>query len=119
MYTPLKRISTFNTFFGAIVGAIPPFIGSFAVEGTLLTVEPLLLSVYIFAWQFPHFYGILYQNREDYKKAGYEMISKYDESGQRAANQAYLAATLGSLMPCLMVAQGMLHPAVLPVFAYY
>src|SRR5947207_4496753 len=34
-YTPLKRISTFNTALGAVPGALPPMIGWAAARGTL------------------------------------------------------------------------------------
>ena len=71
MYTPMKQYSSFNTFFGAIVGSLPPFIGCFAAMRSLMSVETLLLSTYIFSWQWPHFYGILYENKDDYKRAGF------------------------------------------------
>jgi len=67
MYTPMKQYSSFNTFFGAIVGSLPPYIGCFAAMGSLMSIETLLLSTYIFSWQWPHFYGILYENKDDYK----------------------------------------------------
>jgi heme O synthase-like polyprenyltransferase len=38
--------------------------------------------LYIFSWQFPHFYGILYENKDDYKKAGFVMISDEDPTGR-------------------------------------
>lgn len=75
MYTPMKRRSIYNTFVGAIVGALPPFIGTWAQLGSLLSPESFLLGAYIFAWQYPHFYGILFENKDDYKRAGFEMIS--------------------------------------------
>lgn len=71
MYTPMKQYTNFNTFFGAIVGSLPPFIGCYAAMGSLLSPETFLLSAYIFSWQWPHFYGILYENKDDYKKAGF------------------------------------------------
>ena len=63
------------------MGALPPFIGTFAQTGMLLTPETMLLAGYIFSWQFPHFYGILYENKSDYKKAGFVMISNEDTNG--------------------------------------
>lgn len=81
MYTPMKQLTPHNTFFGAIVGALPPFIGTFAAIGTLFTPETILLSTYIFSWQWPHFYGILYENKADYKRAGFEMLANTDPTG--------------------------------------
>ena len=73
-YTPLKRINNLSMHVGAIVGALPALLGSFAATGMLFPEESLLLAAYILAWQYPHFYGILYQNKEDYKKAGFKEI---------------------------------------------
>jgi protoheme IX farnesyltransferase len=78
IYIPMKKSSPMNTLAGAVVGALPPFIGTMAQLGTIINPETALLSLYIFAWQYPHFYGILYANREDYKKAGFNMISNED-----------------------------------------
>ena len=50
VYLPMKRTSEYNTFVGAIVGALPPFIGTFAHLGTLLDPATMLLAGYIFTW---------------------------------------------------------------------
>ena len=63
----------------------------------------LLLAGYVFSWQFPHFYGILYENREDYAKAGFVMISDEDPQGDKKAYKQMLACnTLNTLVPVLM-----------------
>lgn len=50
IYLPMKQRSDQNTLIGAIVGALPPFIGTFAQTGALLDPCTLLLSAYIFSW---------------------------------------------------------------------
>ena len=50
MYLPMKQTSTSNTFLGAIIGALPPLIGTMAQTGSLMSPETLLLSTYIFSW---------------------------------------------------------------------
>src|SRR3569833_4717519 len=50
IYIPMKQTSPKNTFVGAIVGSLPPFIGTMAQTGTLFNLETLLLSAYIFSW---------------------------------------------------------------------
>ena len=117
IYTPLKRYSVHNTLVGAIIGALPPFIGTWAQLGTLLTPETLLLSAYIFSWQYPHFYGILYENRYDYKKAGYEMISNYDKDGVKATRHIKFSAILALTTPLGMAYTGLMSGWFLP--AYY
>ena len=91
LYTPLKQRTSYNTAVGALVGALPPLIGSFAQLGQLYQPEPLLLCAYILAWQFPHFYGILYQHKDDYSKADFVMISDEDPDGRRASKHMFLA----------------------------
>ena len=117
VYLPMKRTSEHNTLVGAIVGAMPPFIGSFAHTGTLLDPASILLASYIFTWQFPHFYGILYEHKEDYKKAGFVMTSNGDPTGDVKATKQILACTVANtLIPCAMSAYGLMHPVFLVPF---
>ena len=92
-YTPLKRISTANTLVGAIPGALPPMIGWAAASGRL---DPGAWSLFaiLFFWQLPHFFAIAWMYREDYARAGFEMVSKGDESGTRSASQSVLFCML-------------------------
>ena len=85
VYLPMKQRSEYNTLVGAIVGALPPFIGTYAQTGMLMDPATLLLAGYIFSWQFPHFYGILYENKDDYAKAGFVMTSDIDPLGDKKA----------------------------------
>lgn len=77
-YTPQKKFSNLSMHLGAIVGALPALLGNFAATGILLQESSLLLALYVFAWQYVHFYGILYNNKDDYKKAGFKFISNDD-----------------------------------------
>ena len=84
-----------------------------------MNLETILLAAYIFSWQFPHFYGILYENKEDYKKAGFSMISNEDPTGKRAFNHILLCNIVNSLLPLAMLQAGMLNPLILGPFYYY
>lgn len=86
-YTPLKRISTANTLVGAIPGALPPMIGWAAACGRL---DPGAWSLFaiLFVWQLPHFFAIAWMYREDYARAGFQMVSREDETGARSASQS-------------------------------
>jgi heme o synthase len=88
-YTPLKRISTANTLVGAIPGALPPVIGWVAATGYS---EPGAWSLFaiLFFWQLPHFFAIAWMYREDYAKAGFQMVSREDDTGARSASQSVL-----------------------------
>ncbi len=88
-YTPLKRVSTFNTLVGAIPGALPPVVGWAAATGHV-EIGAWSLFAILFFWQMPHFFAIAWMYREDYARAGFEMISKDDQTGSRSASQSVL-----------------------------
>jgi protoheme IX farnesyltransferase len=69
IYTPLKRITTLNTFIGAFPGALPPLIGWTAARG-LIEWPAVALFAVMFVWQFPHFMAIGWMYRADYAAAG-------------------------------------------------
>lgn len=92
-YTPLKRVSTFNTLVGAIPGALPPVVGWAAASGGAGIGAWTLFSI-LFFWQLPHFFAIAWMYREDYARAGFEMISKDDKTGVRSASQSVLFCIL-------------------------
>ena len=73
VYTPMKRISPIAVFVGAIPGALPPLIGWVAHTGTLGD-GAIILFIFQFFWQFPHFWAIAWQMDEDYQKAGFKML---------------------------------------------
>src|SRR5207244_7943043 len=86
-YTPLKLVSTFNTALGAVPGAIPPMIGWAAARGTLNAGAWMLFAI-LFLWQLPHFFAIAWMYRDDYARAGFQMISSDDRTGERSASQS-------------------------------
>ncbi len=86
-YTPLKLRSTFNTALGAVPGALPPLIGWAAARGTLNAGAWMLFAI-LFFWQLPHFFAIAWMYRDDYARAGFQMISSDDPTGVRSASQS-------------------------------
>ena len=73
LYTPLKRKTPLCTFVGAFPGAMPPLIGWAAASGNL-TLQAWTLYALLFLWQFPHFMAIAWMYREDYDRAGYQVL---------------------------------------------
>jgi protoheme IX farnesyltransferase len=69
IYTPLKRITTLNTFIGAFPGALPGLIGWTAARGIIEWPAVALFAI-LFVWQFPHFMAIGWMYRSDYAAAG-------------------------------------------------
>ncbi|KAN0039277.1 hypothetical protein ACTA71_001471 [Dictyostelium dimigraforme] len=73
-YTDLKRVTPLNTWIGAFVGAIPPLIGSVAATGQFESIG-MLLATFMYIWQIPHFLALSQVLREQYRGAGYKMLS--------------------------------------------
>jgi protoheme IX farnesyltransferase len=73
LYTPLKRKTPLCTLMGAFPGAMPPLIGWAGATGGLTTQAWALYAV-LFLWQFPHFMAIAWIYREDYARAGYDVL---------------------------------------------
>ena len=73
IYTPLKTLTPLSVFVGAFPGAIPFMLGWVAATGSF-GIEPGLLFMIQFFWQFPHFWAIGWMMDDDYKKAGFKML---------------------------------------------
>ncbi|HZR57806.1 MAG TPA: heme o synthase [Terriglobales bacterium] len=77
IYTPLKRVTPLCTLLGAIPGAMPTLIGWAGSSGHIDGQAWFLFAI-LFLWQFPHFLAIALMYRDDYAKAGYHMLPKFD-----------------------------------------
>ena len=69
----LKKTTPQNIVIGGAAGAMPPLIGWVATTGTV-TVEPLLLFLFIFLWTPPHFWSLAIITKDDYAKASIPMF---------------------------------------------
>jgi len=86
LYTPLKRRTPLNTLIGAVPGALPPVIGWTAVRGSL-DREAAALFLIVFIWQVPHFLAIAWIYREQYARAGLQMLPVLDPDGVQTSRQ--------------------------------
>ncbi len=84
VYTPLKTQTSLNTLAGAVVGALPILIGWAGARGSL-DFSALILFLILFLWQMPHFFVIAWIYRQDYKNAGFHMLSRDDATGEKTA----------------------------------
>ena len=80
IYTAMKPKSEWNTWVGALVGAVPPVMGyTAATQGNgLLDIEAVLVGGILFLWQFPHFFALSWMHRLDYARGGFQMVSRND-----------------------------------------
>ena len=100
VYTPMKLISPFSVFIGAIPGAFPFMIGWVAATNHI-GIEALTLFLMQFFWQFPHFWSIGWSQNSDYEKAGFKMLptGKKDKSTSAQILFYSIWAVLISIVP--------------------
>ncbi len=75
IYTPMKRKSSFAAIPGALIGAIPPAIGWTYGNINLLEPKLIALMLFFFIWQIPHFWLLLIIYKDQYKKAGFPVLT--------------------------------------------
>lgn len=97
IYTPLKRITSLNTFIGAFPGALPPLIGWTAIRGVIEWPAVALFAI-LFVWQFPHFMAIGWMYRDDYRHGGIRLTATQQPIGDAARNTVVQALFYAVLM---------------------
>ncbi|MCT4604235.1 MAG: protoheme IX farnesyltransferase [Marinifilum sp.] len=106
VYTPLKQFTAFAVVPGALSGAFPPWIGWVAAGGDLLAPPILALSFFFFIGQIPHFWLLLMLYGEDYKQAGFKVLTDVFTHNQiRKITLVWMLATIvvALLLPAFRV----------------
>ena len=100
IYTPLKQKSAIAVFVGAIPGSIPPLLGYVAVSNDF-GLEPGVLFMLQFFWQFPHFWALAWKLDEDYQKAGFRLLPSIEKNKKSAFQIMLYSAFLipSSMLP--------------------
>lgn len=104
VYTPLKRMSTWNTLVGTIPGALPVLGGWTAASGNIGAGGWVLFAV-LLCWQMPHFFALAWMYRKDYGESPFLMLPSSDEHGDRTARQMVgysIAMILFSVLPVFL-----------------
>ncbi len=110
-YTPLKRKTSLCSVVGAIPGALPPVIGWTAARGELGLPAGVLFAL-LFLWQIPHSLAIARLYREDYARAGFQLLPVVDPDGKSTGRQVVsncLALLAVGLLPTLIGLAGSLY----------
>jgi heme o synthase len=76
VYTNLKKKTVHAVIPGSVIGSIPPLVGWVAAQRGLLALEPLLLALFFFIWQVPHFYLLAAKYGQDYENAGLPSLTR-------------------------------------------
>jgi protoheme IX farnesyltransferase len=74
-YTWLKKKTAFAVVPGALSGVIPVFMGWSAGGGTLFDLAVLLLALFLFIWQIPHFWLLMLKDGDEYRIAGFPVMT--------------------------------------------
>jgi heme o synthase len=90
-YTPLKLRTPLCTLVGAVPGALPPVTGWVAAREELGLGAWVLFAI-LFLWQLPHFLALSWIYRDEYARAGLQMLSVGDSDGRATFRQAALHA---------------------------
>ena len=107
VYTPLKKITWLNTTIGAIPGAMPA-LGGWAASANELDPNAWILFSILFLWQHPHFYAIALMCKEDYEKAGFQMLPVIEKESNRTNRQILWHAFLLIPVSLFFVVTGIL-----------
>ena len=109
VYTPLKRVTPYNTLIGTIPGALPALGGWTAATGNIGAGGLAIFAVLVF-WQMPHFMSLAWMYRKDYERAGYRMWTIDDADGKKTIFLTVLfsiAMVLASLLPVVLSLSGL------------
>jgi protoheme IX farnesyltransferase len=109
VYTPLKRRTPLCTLLGAFPGAMPTLIG-WAGAAATINLQAMFLFAVLFLWQFPHFLAIALMYREDYERAGYRMLPRFDLDSRFTRTE--ILAFTGALIVTTML-PALAHPGTL------
>jgi protoheme IX farnesyltransferase len=112
IYTPLKRYTPLCTLLGAFPGAMPTLIG-WAGASNGVNLQAISLFAVLFLWQFPHFLAIALMYREDYERAGYRMLPRFDPDSRftRGEIVAFTLALIATTLLPLRVQGGLMYSA--------
>ncbi len=105
LYTPLKSRTPLCTLAGAIPGAMPPLIGWTAVRGHV-EFSGVLLFLFLFVWQMPHFLALALLRQDEYRNAGSLMLPVTE--GEQATLDQILLYT-SALFPISLSPYGMMN----------
>lgn len=104
IYTPMKKVNSLAIIPGSLVGAIPPMVGWVAAGGYILDPRILILALFFFIWQVPHFWLLLLVFNNDYERAGFPTPTSrgiFDRMQLSRLTFVWILATIlvGLLMP--------------------
>ncbi len=107
VYTPMKQVSHWSTWIGAVPGALPALIGWTAATGRIDAPGLAVFGVLYF-WQIPHTHAIMVYRQREYDAAGMKTLpGTHGPAAARRSIIAYLfVQVMVSMMPALLGVAG-------------
>lgn len=121
IYTPLKKITAFAVIPGSFVGALPPMIGWTASGGNLASDTILVVSLFFFVGQIPHFWLLLLMFGEQYKLANMPCLNQiFNEIQLKRITYVWILTTVASaLLVALLVLNSKFILFILIFYLFY
>jgi protoheme IX farnesyltransferase len=100
VYTPLKKVTPWALYVGAIPGAVPPLVGWSSMVGSIGSLA-WQLSLILLVWQLPHFVAISIFRSEEYRRAKLPVLPNVHglPSAKRAMVLQSLLLLAATLLP--------------------
>jgi heme o synthase len=121
VYTPLKKITAFAVIPGSFVGALPPLIGWTAAGGAITSETILIVSLFFFIGQIPHFWLLLLLFGEQYKLANMPCLNQiFNEMQLKRITYVWILTTVASaLLVALFVLKSNILLFILIFYLFY
>jgi heme o synthase len=104
VYTPLKKVTAFAVIPGSMVGALPPVIGWTAAGGSILAESILIVALFFFIGQIPHFWLLLLIFGDQYKLARLPSLTDiFSESQIKRITYVWVLTTIASALLVLFL----------------
>lgn len=121
VYTPLKRLTAFAVIPGSFVGALPPMIGWAGAGGSLTSEKIILVSIFFFIGQIPHFWLLLLMFGDQYKQANLPSLNQIFNPLQiKRITYTWILTTIASaLLVIFFVFNSYLLILLLLIYSFY
>jgi len=118
IYTPLKKVTAFAVIPGSLVGALPPLIGWTAAGGSVWAEPILIVAIFFFIGQIPHFWLLLLLFGDQYKLAGLQSLTDIFSALQiKRITYTWVLTTIASALLVLIFV--IVHPVIVALLLLY
>jgi protoheme IX farnesyltransferase len=118
IYTPLKKVTAFAVIPGSLVGALPPLIGWTAAGGAVWAEPILIVAIFFFIGQIPHFWLLLLLFGDQYKLAGLQSLTDIFSALQiKRITYTWVLTTIASALLVLIFV--IVHPVIVALLLLY